>query len=678
MNVRTKLPRRLLWCALAAVSTTCGHLQAGTARNGFITEWALLGPFPCSTETCRTNRDTLVAERFIEDTSPSGWRPGVRCGTYTWTAYQSPSNLVDFYALRPGERRTDVVFSAVKGVNLDSTVFYAVSYVYSDADRAAVLFTGSDDFILIWVNEQPVHRYDEARRWVLPCVDRAPIRLRRGWNRILARVANVTGGYAFFVCLADADGSIARSWRTSLDAPVHPPLDTSRVADELLAAGAGKGTGAHHWVGWAASPEPNPPDVTVSVDTGTVLVDDFLGVGVQGDTFYELGGDYALSPDERRLLESRIRTVSPTLVRLFLMTDWWEPQPGVFTTDSPGMRNLYAQLDRFRAALVILTVWRMGRHLNPAHDMRHALPLAQSTARLLQHLIRDRGYTNVRYVTLYNEPDFEFARDGGRTFEDYRRLIRMLDDRLRAEGIRDRVGIMAPDEALSWEWFRDAALTMDDLVDAYESHRYEGYDALAAVPWMQERLGLLRERGIRKPFVIGEFGVWSDGDPYYNGQFIAEYVAAGIRLGVAGFSRWTLQSNPYPGESGMNDWGLWGYRDTGWALRPAYVAHAMLSGTLRAGSRTVSAASSSSKVVAAAALDPEGHLVVLCANRANTTRLTVKGFAPGALVERYVYDRDAAARTDGSLPDPSEMRTDARGEVSFALAGATFAVLRGR
>jgi len=89
-------------------------------------------------------------------------------------------------------------------------VCYAVTHVYSPEAKEAYLLVGSDDGVKIWVNGEVVHEV-LAKRAAVPDQDRIKIKLRKGWNRILAKVEQETGGWALYMRLTLTEGGLVYS-----------------------------------------------------------------------------------------------------------------------------------------------------------------------------------------------------------------------------------------------------------------------------------------------------------------------------------------------------------------------------------------------------------------------------------------------------------------------------------
>ena len=84
-------------------------------------------------------------------------------------------------------------------------VSYAFTHIHSETDQSGFLWVGSDDGVKIWLNGEEV--------WINPssgshklAEDKVPISLNAGENRLLVKVKNEVGSYAFSVAAVDEDG----------------------------------------------------------------------------------------------------------------------------------------------------------------------------------------------------------------------------------------------------------------------------------------------------------------------------------------------------------------------------------------------------------------------------------------------------------------------------------------
>jgi hypothetical protein len=86
----------------------------------------------------------------------------------------------------------------------DSTVAYALTYVWSPDERNTKIFAGSDDGIRIWLNDDLVHHH-LVKRGPIPDNDRAGGVLKKGWNTLLIKVEEGEGWWGFYVRIPDPE-----------------------------------------------------------------------------------------------------------------------------------------------------------------------------------------------------------------------------------------------------------------------------------------------------------------------------------------------------------------------------------------------------------------------------------------------------------------------------------------
>jgi WD40 repeat protein/serine/threonine protein kinase len=88
---------------------------------------------------------------------------------------------------------------------------YALAYVYSRMEQDIAVLTGSDDSMRLWLNGELVYEYPKGRR-SFPDDDRIPARLRAGWNVVLVKVVNHTGGHGLYLRLSAEPADLAAAF----------------------------------------------------------------------------------------------------------------------------------------------------------------------------------------------------------------------------------------------------------------------------------------------------------------------------------------------------------------------------------------------------------------------------------------------------------------------------------
>jgi len=79
--------------------------------------------------------------------------------------------------------------------------------VYSPTDQILPLLLGSDDGVKVFLNDETIHR-KLLVRISEPDQDIIPLKLKKGWNKLLIKIENNFGGYAFFARIKDLENSL--------------------------------------------------------------------------------------------------------------------------------------------------------------------------------------------------------------------------------------------------------------------------------------------------------------------------------------------------------------------------------------------------------------------------------------------------------------------------------------
>jgi len=154
-------------------------------------DWNVVGPFP-NPRTLGTELSAAVDSVYGPETDPS-----------LTTVYSTPWNDQAMWqratASPDGQIRLNPHFTPNEWV-----AAYAQAFLYSPAERDATLLLGADDAHVLWVNGE---RVSERQGRHISRADEleVKVRLRSGWNRILLKVADLDGGWAFQLRVADPD-----------------------------------------------------------------------------------------------------------------------------------------------------------------------------------------------------------------------------------------------------------------------------------------------------------------------------------------------------------------------------------------------------------------------------------------------------------------------------------------
>jgi CubicO group peptidase (beta-lactamase class C family) len=131
---------------------------------------------------------------------------------------------------RLSEANSDVVAFATEPEAPAHAVAYAWAEIDMPAARAAVLGLGSDDAVKVWLNGRLVHENWTARA-VEQDADVVPVLFEKGVNRVLVKVQNVTGSWAFTCRLLGGMALQSRFVRAA-------GAGQTELLEKMLAAGA--------------------------------------------------------------------------------------------------------------------------------------------------------------------------------------------------------------------------------------------------------------------------------------------------------------------------------------------------------------------------------------------------------------------------------------------------------
>lgn len=371
--------------------------------------------------------------------------------------------------------------------------------------------------------------------------------------------------------------------------------------------------------------------------TGNIVCDSLVGFGAEDDGwfYYEKNMEHGVTPEDLALRESRIQWLSPDWVRSFMWIREWCPSGDLktFSFDNPNMASHYRTFDLYQ---------KIGASVNVT-DVEWGLPgiynnpelVAPAIGQMMEHLIKTKGYTCIKYWTLTNEPDLDFTWRGGYPFENYVRIYQLVREEFKKRGLN--IKIVGSDDANSLSYFQ-TCLRDDRLfeaVDLFSSHTYPSANFLDAVPvFFDNRMELVKTRSPRKPFVVGELGFsgagfGSHGNPlmktYDYAMYAADFVIEGLNRGVAGFSMWAVQESYYASGDLMEP-GLWDFKNNGWKPRPIYHAWGTFSRLTKTGDKVREVKSSSPARVAGSVVGD----TLFWVNKGNEpAEVTVKGMEAG-------------------------------------------------
>ena len=179
--------REVLKNAMAATSDPGVRQQAQEVINrlepyeGYILDWAGAGPYQQKDK----NAQALFDIAFPPE------QPG--------------ATGVNWTRITKGVGAWDINLGEALG-SANNAVGYLRTRIWSPVGQEARMECGSDDGIKAWLNGAVVHA-NNVERGLAPRQDRVKVTLKQGWNDLLLKVTNATGGWACACRFRQPDGS---------------------------------------------------------------------------------------------------------------------------------------------------------------------------------------------------------------------------------------------------------------------------------------------------------------------------------------------------------------------------------------------------------------------------------------------------------------------------------------
>jgi len=169
--------------AIASLGLDTALTDRSLVYADMIESWRIAGPYP-------SNR--------IHSTSPFG-------DPDHSFPHETDPDTVEWKAVLPedsyGFIRFDKVFDQ-ENQDSDYQIGYAETILISPDERQITVSLGSDNWILLWLNGEQVHRFTGFRS-AFPDQDKVRMNLKPGENRLLAKIGNTRNSWRFCLRISE-------------------------------------------------------------------------------------------------------------------------------------------------------------------------------------------------------------------------------------------------------------------------------------------------------------------------------------------------------------------------------------------------------------------------------------------------------------------------------------------
>ncbi|MCK4747671.1 MAG: hypothetical protein KAT15_11565, partial [Bacteroidales bacterium] len=161
--------------------------------QSFVGEWSVIGPFD--------NPDSNLGRGGLVKPYPPEMEINFN------KSYKGKNNTEAQWQVKKAEKDGFINFDPVFVPDNDKAVAYALCYVWSPDKRDIKIYMGSDDGCRIWMNDELIlHRL--LNRSAIPDDDIVDCTLKKGWNKLMVKVENNTGGWGFYLRIPNADNQL--------------------------------------------------------------------------------------------------------------------------------------------------------------------------------------------------------------------------------------------------------------------------------------------------------------------------------------------------------------------------------------------------------------------------------------------------------------------------------------
>lgn len=408
--------------------------------------------------------------------------------------------------------------------------------------------------------------------------------------------------------------------------------------------------------------------LSVQIEAGDAICKRFMGFGAEWDSSgYPAAG---ITADDFTVIQNRVRRLRLPVARIMMQAKWCYQGAGRFDWDSDAMKALCRHLDVCQSlgTVVLLAEWGCEPQWLQCPDVaRFDDPkYAEIIGTYLDYLLNQRAYTCIRYFIMGNEPNYEV-----KDWERWKAGVTNVFAEVQRRGLGRHIAFAGADHSNAPDWHKRAVEQLQQMLGAYDVHRYAGEDELrngGLGAYLDEswQYALRKDPAAQgKPLIVGEAGLWVGGTgsadnplhmSYGYGVKMGDYAVQAANAGSWAVLAWMLDDNSHVGFT----WGMWTSKTDGLQCKPWFYVWALLCKCFPAGSTIVRTnhASSDIRILAAyreqTGAAPKRQWSVCLVNRADTAlEVRVRMAAgPRCNMSRYVYSMTSAKTDQDGFPAP--------------------------
>lgn len=471
----------------------------------------------------------------------------------------------------------------------------------------------------------------------------------------------------------------------------------------------------------------NKPDISVTI-SGEVSNAGYIGNGAQWDAYPEAEAwGSGISESDWQKLYKRLDFMKPNFIRCLINSpyNYYNAETGKYdkTRNIEPMINLLTYCQKNNITVLF------GEFNPPTWSMKQDTAWIGMAVDYLNYLVADQGFTCIKYYNLFNEPDGDWSATNG-DYEMWKGMVLQFTDKMKSyPSLAGKVSVAGPDVVVGyknkasmyepWEWVKQSATDMDDIIGLYDVHAYPGQYEVRSGRFAEAIKKYAEQVPAGKKIVLGEAGY-----KYYKTEdsvLMAEHIKRStnhpftkgsdcnmlvydffygldmpllcmdiMNSGFSGMAVWMLDDAMHSkGDAGdttdIKLWGMWNIlgeevfsSPEEEEIRPWFYTWSLMCRYFPAGSDILTLSYTPVEGIRMVAAEKDGNLTVAMVNTGNEDKsvaLRLPHDIENASI--YVYSEEKMSRDNEGMPVPIAASTNIRENYTLNLKAQSFCLITG-
>lgn len=460
--------------------------------------------------------------------------------------------------------------------------------------------------------------------------------------------------------------------------------------------------------------------------TPQVINADYIGNGAQWDPYDEVGAwGNEVSDQDWETLFKRIDFMKLRYVRCMINSPYRYFDAVIGKYDKTRNIKSISKLLGYCTTHNITVIF--GEYNPPTWSMKQDDKWVNMSVDYLNYLVNDLGFTCIKYFTIFNEPDGDWASTNG-NYNIWKEMAHKFTTKMKSyPGLFEKVKLAGPDVVVEYKnrnsefdsegWVKQSVNDVDSLIGIYDVHAYPGQAEVRSGKYPAELLKYKQHIPAGKKIVLGEAGYkyWRTpdsllmaeynrrvkGHPFTNGtdcnMLVYDYFY-GLDMpllcmdvmnnGYSGMAVWMLDDAMHSsGDSGkpkdIKIWGMWNIlgkkvfnKPDEENIRPWYYTWSLMCRNFQSGANILKCISPANNDIRVVAAELGGKMVFVAINigtKDYKLNLKIPHIMPNS--DLYIYSEKYRPTDADGLPIPAIKDINVKTGYSIHLKAQSFILL---